>query len=811
MDKMEGSFAVEDMQNVQINIGAVVKEVEEWDQPMGPFPYPTIATLRDWDFKLINRYKVFYSPICDRCTLCTYGPCDLTGNKRGACGIDQAAQQGRIVLIAVLMGCTAHAAHGRHLYHWCLDKFGDLPFKMGDEILVDAPLTRTIAGIKPKTLKDFGPVLSYVEEQVSQLLACTHTGQEGSYLDFESKALHAGMLDSLGKEVSDLIQIVAYDMPRGDEDAPLVECGMGTLDKNKAILITYGHNLAGSAEAMFYAEDNKLWDKVDIGGVCCTAIDNTRICEGIGHPDKEFNDKYRMIGTKAKIAGAIGWWRKMVRGDCMDCIMVDEQCVWTDAIVDAEKYKIPLIATNEKIMLGLPDRTNDPVDEIVDDLVNFRMPGVVVLDPVKAGEVGVKTAIAVKPRRSEIREADPFISEEDFKKYAESCTYCHSCQFVCPPHIKIGDVVQEAAKGNLEPLSTTYEICVGCRRCEQVCPQDIPILSLYAYANKEYIRNQKFKMRAGRGPVKDTEIRRVGAPLVLGTIPGVIAIIGCGNYPNGTKECYDIAREFVDRGFIVAATGCMAMDMSLYTDEEGKTIWEQFPGGFDGRNICNIGSCVANAHLHGAGIKVATIFAGRNERANYDDIADYILSKVGACGVAWGAYSQKAASIATGFNRLGVPAVVQSHSVMYRRAFLGRTDKKEDWEIIDARDGSKVYCEPAPEHMLYVAESVEECMLMMAKLCFRPSDNNSGRMIKLTHYCDISMKYFGCMPPDWPIYVRHASDLPLKWKEDMMKELESKYGWEIDWKRKAILSGPIRKSDVSFDPTNIERKIRTKK
>ena len=811
MDKMEGSFAVEDMQNVQINIGEIVKEVEEWDQPMGPFPYPSIATLRDWDFKLINRYRVFYSPICDRCTLCTYGPCDLTGDKRGACGIDQAAQQGRIVLLAVLMGCTAHCAHGRHLYHWCLDKFGDLPFKMGDEILVDAPLTRTIAGIKPKTIKDFGPVLNYVEEQVAQLLACTHTGQEGNYRDFESKALHGGMLDSLGKEVSDLIQIVAYDMPRGDEDAPLVECGMGTLDKSKAILITYGHNLAGSAEAMFYTEDNNLWDKVDIGGVCCTAIDNTRICEGLGHPDKEFNDKYRMIGTKAKIAGAIGWWRKMVRGDCMDCIMVDEQCVWTDAIVDAEKYKIPLIATNEKIMLGLPDRTNDPVDEIVDDLVNFRMPGVVVLDPVKAGEVGVKTAIAVKPKRAEIREADPFLSDEEFKKYAESCTYCHSCQFVCPPHIKIGDVVQEAAKGNYEPLSSTYEICVGCRRCEQVCPQDIPILSLYAYANKEYIRDQKFKMRAGRGPIKDTEIRRVGAPLVLGTIPGVIAIIGCGNYPNGTKECYDIAKEFVDRGFIVAASGCMAMDMSLYTDEEGKTIWEQYGGAFDGRNICNVGSCVANSHITGATIKVATIFAGRNERANFDDMADYTLSKIGACGVAWGAYSQKAASIATGCNRMGVPVVVQPHSVMYRRAFLGRTDKKEDWEIIDARDGSKVYCEPAPEHMLYVAETKEEAMLMMAKLCFRPSDNNQGRMIKLTHYCDISMKYFGCMPPDWPIYVRHASDLPLKWKEDMLKELESKYGWEIDWKRKAILSGPIRKSDVSFDPTNIERKIRTKK
>ena len=44
-----------------------------------------------------------------------------------------------------------------------------------------------------------------------------------------------------------------------------------------------------------------------------------------------------------------------------------------------------------------------------------------------------------------------------------------------------------------------------------------------------------------------------------------------------------------------------------------------------------------------------------------------------------------------------------------------------------------------------------------------------------------------------------------------MKELESKYGWEIDWTRKAILCGPIRQVDVSFDPTNIERKIRAKK
>ena len=58
-----------------------------------------------------------------------------------------------------------------------------------------------------------------------------------------------------------------------------------------------------------------------------------------------------------------------------------------------------------------------------------------------------------------------------------------------------------------------------------------------------------------------------------------------------------MAKEFVDRGYIVVTSGCMAMDMSLYTDVDGKTIWEQYPGGFDGRNICNTGSCVSNANI----------------------------------------------------------------------------------------------------------------------------------------------------------------------------------------------------------------------
>ncbi len=79
-----------------------------------------------------------------------------------------------------------------------MDKFGDMKFDMGDEILVDSPIYQTIMGSKPKTFKDFNEGLYYLEEEVVQLLAATHTGQESAFIDFESKALHAGMFGPFG-------------------------------------------------------------------------------------------------------------------------------------------------------------------------------------------------------------------------------------------------------------------------------------------------------------------------------------------------------------------------------------------------------------------------------------------------------------------------------------------------------------------------------------------------------------------------------------------------------------------------------------
>src|SRR5512137_1326337 len=90
---------------VEFNVGRVI---EAWEEEPGPTPMPGIATLRSWDRTLLSKYHPFYLPFCDLCCLCTMGKCDLSGGKRGACGIGMAAQQSRIVLLAATMGAATH-------------------------------------------------------------------------------------------------------------------------------------------------------------------------------------------------------------------------------------------------------------------------------------------------------------------------------------------------------------------------------------------------------------------------------------------------------------------------------------------------------------------------------------------------------------------------------------------------------------------------------------------------------------------------------------------------------------------------------
>lgn len=743
------------IKDLELSLGKIVDET--WKEPSGPTPFPSVTALREWDMKLLKRYKPFYMPFCDMCCLCTYGKCDLTGDKRGACGINMSAQQSRIVLLECCIGAATHLGHARHMVDHLTQRFGRRhPIDVGGlNVEVEAPVIRLVCGVKPKTLGDLEDILGYLESQLTHLLSATHTGQEGSNLDFESKVLQAGMVDQVSMEIADIAQVSAYGFPKADAEAPLVSLGFGAIDIEKPVILVIGHNVVPSISIIDYLRDNDLTDKVEVCGICCTAYDITR------------------YEKRAKIVGPISWQLRFIRSGVPDLIVVDEQCIRCDVLDEAQKIKTPVIATSEKNCSGLPDRTHDSIDDIVTGLVSGKTPGALILNPEKVGEVAARVASQIAPTRRKFKNLPE--SQELIEK-AKECKKCNECIRACPNMMPITEAITAAGTGDLTKLAELYELCVGCGRCEHACTVGIRIHSFIVKAAEKQMKEEKFLVRSGRGAIQDVEIRNVGSPIVLGEIPGVVAIVGCANFPKGGKEVADIATEFAKRRYIVVTSGCSAMSAAMYKDEEGRTPYETFSGAFEAGSIINVGSCVANSHIAGATIKIASIFAKRNLRANYEEIADYIYNRVGAVGVAWGAMSQKAAAIASGFWRLGIPVIVGPHGSKYRRMLLGRKEKEEDWYVYDARTGDKVYVGPVPEHLFYAAETKEEAMVMIAKFCMRPNDTTKGRAIKLTHYIDLHKRLYGTMPNDVHLFVRNHNDIPITMKDEIVQILKEK-GW----------------------------------
>jgi anaerobic carbon-monoxide dehydrogenase, CODH/ACS complex subunit alpha len=766
LDSAIGTF-----KGLQIQIGRMVDE--EWEEPMGPTPFPAVATLRNWDRKLLEKYKPFYMPFCDLCCLCTFGKCDLTGDKRGACGIDQQGQQSRIVMLACCIGSATHAAHARHMLDHLIEEYGsDTKLDVVLNTKLEAPHIRLVCGYKPKTIGDLVEALDYVEKELVQLVAAAHTGQEGDNIDFESKAWHAGMLDHVALEIGDISQIAALGLPPGDPEAPMAEIGYGTIDAEKPVIMCIGHNVLPSVDIIDYLMEKDLFDEVELGGLCCTAHDMSR-----------YNDR-------SKIVGPISWQLKFIKAGIPDLIVVDEQCIRTDVMVQAAGVGVPVIAASEKSCLGLPDRTHDDVDKVVDDLVSGREPGALIIEPRKVGEIAVKVAMGVRRKRGNNKK----IEIGELSEIAATCRECLECVRACPNNLPIMKAMIEAKEGEYSALGELNELCVGCGRCESACPEQIPIISMISEAAQDDLLNESFPIRVGRGAIQDVEIREVGQPIVFGEIPGVVAMVGCSNYPAGYEDVADITEEFLKRRFIVAASGCSAMNIAMTKDEDGQNLYEKYPSHFDAGGLVNVGSCVSNSHITGAAIKIANIFAKRPLRGNYEEIADYIYNRVGAVGVAWGAMSQKAAAIAAGCWRLGIPVVVGPHGSKYRRMLLGDKDNEENWKVLNARDGETVYVGPAPEHMFYAAETKEEAIVLISKLVMRPNDTNKGRAVKLTHYIDLHKRHYGGMPDDLHLYVRRKQDIPFTMRDEVMTALEEK-NWVEDH-----IGSP--------DPTLLDRMVR---
>ncbi|MEJ2252522.1 MAG: 4Fe-4S dicluster domain-containing protein [Candidatus Lokiarchaeota archaeon] len=395
----------------------------------------------------------------------------MSKGRTGACGINMETQQARIVEIACCIGASCHSAHGDHLLHWLKEKYGNVPINFGNNIAVEMPMTRLIVGEKPETLEDLESAMQWVQFNITHLLAAGHTGQEASYIDYEAKSFLAGLCDSVGMEIADAVQIAAYGFPVGEPDVPVVDLGMGTMDvENKASILMIGHNVAPGVELVDYMREKDLAEKVDVGAICCTSHDLTRYYDG------------------AKIVGSLSRQMSFIRSGLADVVMVDEQCVNLRSFEQAQLVDAPFIATNDKNMNGLPDRTNDPAEEIIDDLVSGKVAGVLILDPVKAGEVAVETAIKVRP----IRKAKSAVPDKEGAiQMALKCNGCGNCQRNCPNDLPLVEGVGLAKEGDFSLLADVYDECLDCGRCEADCMKNVSPLSLIMHAARDKIRNER--------------------------------------------------------------------------------------------------------------------------------------------------------------------------------------------------------------------------------------------------------------------------------------------------------------------------------
>ena len=339
---------------------------------------PAITTLRDWDFLLLKRYSPQYLKKEDECSLCTYGPCHINEKKKGVCGIGLNAHLSKMSLFTAVTGAAGHASLAESITSELIEKFGsDYPLKLNDEPL-QTPLIRLICGFKPKVLSEMKKVTSYINREITSLLSVLNMGQEGEWIDFESKTLHAGMLDNLALEVIDMSQIATFKFPSNSPDTPLQnsEFGVQSSEFRNPAILCIGHNSITGIEIMQYLDENNLSEKIDLYGLCCMATDMSRSPKG-----------------GVKIAGNQRDQLKFIKSGIANVIVLDSQCIRTDILHHASKMGIPVVATNPECSLGLPDRTGDKTEKIVDDLISQREAGVLIFDKKKIAQVAAETSI----------------------------------------------------------------------------------------------------------------------------------------------------------------------------------------------------------------------------------------------------------------------------------------------------------------------------------------------------------------------------------------------------------------------------------
>ncbi len=740
---------VRDLRGVEDIAADIIKEmgerrVKQWKPKLNILAHA--SDIAEWDSVLLNRYHPVYTSIPGT-------PMNM-----------EETVQAKLSLQESCKGLFKQLTFARDLLDFTIKVFGrNKEIDIGSSITYPTMNTSMLTGFYTNNLDDMDRALSYAEAQLSELLLAAYFGAE-SVIEFEEKALHAGSLTFLVMEIAETIKMCCFEFFNAGNhpateysDSPPVEIvvGMGAVDRTKPVIVFFGNNFLPAWFAVEHLKRDGLEDAIEICGV-----------GAVGHDIPRFYKRGRVLTSAVKA-------RKVTRAGIPDVVVASETCLEFDLVAEAKRVDAKVIAYGYKAGNGLEDRSDDSVDDILNDIMENDLPGVTITIPEKAGELAVRLAIAIKQKGT--RKENYLLAE--LKKEASRCNSCDICIGVCP-----GKQAISKAMDDVNALADIYDNCIFCGDCEKACPEGVPIMDLImsAAATTGKLKEDKYLMRAGRGPMSELEWRDLTFGIILGgNGPGMINIIGCGNYPGSEREVAEMTRYFLERNALVTVSGCVAADVAKYFDENG-FLFEQYIAAGVLKGLVNFGGCTAISHVPAAIYRGALIGSGYTPKANWTQVADYLYARLPVVVIMWGAATEEMYSVASGLVRSGIPVVVGPSGFKFKRYFLGDKEDRSKWWMYDGVTGEKKEVEPCPTHMLVPVDTKEEAIAMCAKLLHRPLALRDPRLASLEAENEARKEFFGDYSDDWHLYVRSEQELHVMRRAELLRKLEQEHGWEIE-------------------------------
>ena len=254
--------------------------------------------------------------------------------------------------------------------------------------------------------------------------------------------------------------------------------------------------------------------------------------------------------------------------------------------------------------------------------------------------------------------------------------------------------------------------------------------------------------------LSDPAVRGVGVDVVSGTIPGIVVAV-CTTKQIDIGSVIRVLRELAQRNFLIIVSGLLAKILEVTPVEGDQTLFDLFP-----ERVIKCTPLLGALHYVGVLIRAAEIFAGKKITANFNEIANYILTKIGVTLAVWGPPPVEILPVALAAIRLGVSTVVTPVELP-----VAIKAKPEKWTAQDTVLGKTLEVEHAPHVLLTYVKTPEDMIVEIVRACLRPCDNSKCRLAKLSHYVDVYVRLKGTTPPDLPEVIRTEAEVPLSLRE----------------------------------------------